>query len=325
MTIAMEVRPKRGETALRAVSRGAGPIVLLLLFVYFSITLPGTFLSLDNFRSMGAAQAVPGILALGLLFPLVAGEFDFSGGALASGAAVALAILTGEHGVNWAIACVIVILGGVAIGAVNGVLVGVFNYNSFVATLAVSGIVGGITLAVTQGSTLNSNIPSTFSRLGGQVFGIPLPIIYLLAVFGVVAYVLRQTAWGRHHEAIGKGRRAASLAGIRVRHHIIVAFMASGTVAVLAGILIVAYLGSAPPGEGQAYTLAAFAAVFLGSTMLRPTFFNASGTLIAIILIAVGVNGLSLAGAQSYVSQTFTGIVLLIAVGLSRLERLVSQ
>jgi ribose transport system permease protein len=325
VTFVTEIGPSRRQLTLRVLSRGAGPIVLLLLVAYFSITLSSTFLNIDNFRSMAAAQAVPGILALGLLFPLVAGEFDFSGGALASGAAVALAILTGQHGANWALACVIVVLGGVAIGCVNGILVGLFNYNSFVATLAVSGIVSGVTLAVTQGSTLNSNIPGTLSRLGGQVLGIPLPVIYLLAVFGAVAYILRQTAWGRHHEAIGKGRRAASLAGVRVRRHIVVAFMASGCIAALAGILIVAYLGSAPPNEGEAYTLAAFAAVFLGSTMLRPTFFNASGTLIAIILIAVGVNGLSLAGAQSYVSQTFTGIILLIAVGLSRLERLAGQ
>ncbi|MEI7993138.1 MAG: ABC transporter permease [Actinomycetota bacterium] len=271
---------------------------------------------------MTEAQAVPGILALGLLFTLVANEFDFSGGAVISGASVAFALLTGQHGVNWAVAGMIVLVGALVIGLINGMLVGILHYNSFVATLAVGGIVAGVTVANSHGATLNEGIPRTVIRLGDRFHGIPLLDVSLLGVFVVVAFILRATVWGRHHDAIGKGREAAVLAGVRVRRHIVVAFMASAFLAGLAGLVLVAYLGSAPPNVGQSYTLSAFAAAFLGSTMLRPGFFNAEGTLVAIMLIAVGVNGLSLAGADSAIGQIFTGVVLLASVGLTRLEQL---
>ena len=313
------------KAVLRLSARVGGPLVLILLVVVYGATLHDTFLSANNFRSLSAAQAAPGILAISLLFPLVANEFDFSGGTIATGAAVAFALLTGQHGVNWLVAVGAVLLVGALIGFLNGVLVGYLKYNSFVATLAVGGVVGGLTLSESKGATINRNIPTEFTRLGEQFHGVPLPAMYLIAIFVVVAYVLRQTAWGRHHEAIGKGREAATLAGISVRRHIVVSFIASAFLAATAGLVLVAYLGSAPPNAGQAYTLSAFAAAFLGSTMLRPGFFNAPGTLVAISLIAVGVNGLQLAGAQSYVEQIFTGFVLLVAVGLSRLEQLVSQ
>jgi ribose transport system permease protein len=143
-----------------------------------------------------------------------------------------------------------------------------------------------------------------------------------VGVFGITAIALRQTAWGRRHEAVGKGRAASHLAGIGVRRHLFGAFIVSGVIAGFAGLVLVARLGSAPPNVGEAFTLSAFAAAFLGATMLRPGFFNATGTLVAILLIAVGINGLLLAGVENYIERLFTGAVLLLAVGLSRLERL---
>lgn len=117
------------------------------------------------------------------------------------------------------------------------------------------------------------------------------------------------------------GRRAARLAGVPIQRHIVLAFMGSGALAALAGVLLVARLGSSTPNIGQGYIISAFAAVFLGAAMLRPGFFNATGTMLAIVLIAIGVNGLSLAGVSSFISEVFTGVVLLISVGLAQLER----
>lgn len=310
------------DQALWFGSRAGGPIVLVGLFLFFAFTMPDTFFTKANLQSMVSAQAVPGILALGLLFPLVAGEFDFSGGAVASAAAVFLVVLTGNHGWDWPAACIVVIIGSAFVGAVNGVLVAYLEYSSFVATLATSGIIGGVALAQSDGQTLYKGIPRDFLDLGrGEWLTIPSPALYLLAVFVVVAFVLRQTAWGRYHEAVGKGRAAARLAGVRVRRHVLVSFILSATLASIAGLVLVARLGSAQPNGGSAFTLAAFAAAFLGATMFRPGFFNAAGTVVAILLIAVGINGLTLEGIPAYIEQIFTGGVLLVAVGLSRLER----
>jgi ribose transport system permease protein len=324
-TAAEPVRERRRSTlnrTLTVASRIGGPIVLIILVVVFTVTLPDTFPTHANLESVIKNQAVPGILALGLLFPLVCGEFDFSGGTLASAAAVALVVLTGRHGLSWPLACVVVVAGCAVVGVVNGILVAYLEYSSFVATLAVAGIIGGGTLWQSKGQTLFKGVPAGFLDLGRKsALGIPYPALYLLAAFVVVGFVLRGTAWGRYHEAVGKGRAAARLAGVPVRRHIFQAFVASAVFAGVAGLVLVARLGSAPPSAGEAFTLSAFAAAFLGATMIRPGFFNATGTVVAILLIAVGINGLLLAGVENWIERIFTGGVLLVAVGLSRLER----
>jgi len=315
-------RPRSLNRALIAGSRFGGPALLVALVIVYSIMLPHTFLTVVNIRALLSQQAVPGILAAALLLPLVAGEFDFSGGSVIGLAAVVLVQLTGQLGLNWPTACIVILAAAAVFGAINGILISRFGYNSFVATLASGGVLGGVALVRSQGETLYQGIPAQFLDLGrGMVLGVPYAVIYLAVVFVVVAYVLRQTAFGRYHEALGKGRAAAQLAGVSYRRHILIAFVASAVIAAIAGLLLVANLGSAPPNVGDSYILSAFAAAFLGSTMFRPGSFNASGAIIAILLIAVGVNGMTLAGVSSFIQQIFTGGLLLVAVGVSRLER----
>ena len=315
-------RPRSLNRALIAGSRFGGPALLVALVIVYSIMLPHTFLTVVNIRALLSQQAVPGILAAALLLPLVAGEFDFSGGSVIGLAAVVLVQLTGQLGLNWPTACIVILAAAAVFGAINGILISRFGYNSFVATLASGGVLGGVALVRSQGETLYQGIPAQFLDLGrGMVLGVPYAVIYLAVVFVVVAYVLRQTAFGRYHEALGKGRAAAQLAGVSYRRHILIAFVASAVIAAIAGLLLVANLGSAPPNVGDSYILSAFAAAFLGSTMFRPGSFNASGAIVAILLIAVGVNGMTLAGVSSFIQQIFTGGLLLVAVGVSRLER----
>lgn len=310
----------------RVAARYGGFALLVLLIVVFGAAMPDLFLRADNFQNMFSEQAVPGILAIGLVLPLVAGEFDFSGGAVLSASAVAMALLSGRAGIPWPLCLLILVVGAAGIGIVNGSLVAYLGFNSFVATLATAGIIGGVSLMASNGETLYQGIPAGLVRRGrGELVGIPLPVIYLLIVCAVVTFVLRCTAWGRLHEAVGKGRGAAELAGVRIRAHLMWAFIGSSVLASLAGALLVARLGSAPPGIGNSYILAAFAAVFLGSTMLRPGFFNAPGAVVAICLIAVAVNGLSLAGVSSFVGDVVTGVLLIVAVGVSQFEQLAGR
>lgn len=302
-------------------SRFGGPGVLFIGIIVFTFTLPGEFLTTGNIKALLTQQAVPIVLSLGLLFPLVAGEFDFSGGSLLTLSATLLPYFTGIDHLSWPIAVVLILVISCVAGLINGVLVAIFKYNSFVATLATGGILSGMSLIISNGATLYAGIPNQFTSLGrGFIVGIPDIVVYAIIVFLIVAYVLRQTVWGRYHEAIGKGRSASQLAGISISRHLIVAFMVSAMAAGLAGVMLVANLGSAPPAVGGEFILAAFAAVFLGSTMFRPGFFNAVGTVVAGLLVAVGVNGLSLFGVSTFIQDIYTGVLLIIAVGLSRLE-----
>jgi ribose transport system permease protein len=311
------------ERAIAVTSRAGGPIVLVVLTSCFAIMMPGTFATRSNLQSMLSAQAVPGILALALLFPLVAGEFDFSGGAIASAGGTMFALSNGIHHWPWPVAAALIVIGGALAGAINGILVAYLGFGSFVATLATSGVVSGIALLQSGGQVLYLGISPSFLTLGqANALGVPTPVWCLLLVFLLVLYALRQTAWGRYSEAVGKNRAAATLAGIPVRRHVFLSFVVAGGLAGFAGLVLVAQVGSAQPSGGSVYTLGAFSAAFLGATMFRPGFYNPPGTILAILLIAVGVNGLTLSGVSAYVEQIFTGLVLLVAVGLSGVERI---
>lgn len=299
-----------------------GALVLLCaMFIGFSIALPDTFFSSANFKAVASQYSVPAMLAIGLLLPVMANEFDFSIGAVVSAAMVAMAVLTGEAGLSWQFAAILVLVGAGIVGCVNGILVAGFGLSSFVATLAVGGIVAGAALFRADGQVLYEGIPEGYVSLAREdVLGIPIPTICLIVVIAIVWFLVRQTPWGRYQEAIGKGRDAATLTGIPVRRQIILGFVGSALIAGFAGVVQLARIGSAAPDAGQGFLLSAYAAVFLGATMLRPGFFNVPGTIGAVLLLAIGINGLELLGVSSFVEQMFTGVVLLLAVGVSRLE-----
>lgn len=299
-------------------------IVLVLMVVLFSALLPGTFLTGYNFRLMLDQQVTALILALAILIPLIAGEFDFSAGALLGAAPVFMVKLSETYSFPWWTAVLIVLALAALVGVINGVFISYFGFHSFVATLATSGVVGGGALLVSNGETLFEGIDEAFVGLiRSNVFGVPVAILLGLVVFIFVAWLLRQTAWGRSHEAIGLGRHAATLAGIPIRSHILTSFILSAVLAAFAGLILLGKLGAAPVNLGSSYILGAFSAVFLGAAILRPGFFNATGTFVAVVLLAVGINGLSLAGISSFIEQVFTGLVLILAVGLSRIGGLI--
>jgi ribose transport system permease protein len=313
----------RRAQLIRVASRYGGLVMLIVLFLVFAATMSDTFLTDTNLQGVAANQAVPGLLAVALLLPLVAGEFDFSAGAVLGAAMVFMAILTGEKDISWQLAALVVLCGGALTGLINGLLVAKVGIHSFVATLAVSGIVSGAALWASNGEVLFENIPTGLTDAGTKfLWEIPLPVVYLLCVAALVWYVLRATPWGRYQEAVGKGRRAATLSGVPVNRQVITGFVAGGALAAVAGIVNIAQLGSAPPNLGPPLLLSAYAAAFLGSTMFRPGFPNIPGTIVAVFLIAIAINGLELAGVSSFIEPILTGIVLILAVSLSRLEAL---
>ena len=194
------------------------------------------------------------------------------------------------------------------------------------ATLATGGIVAGAGCGAANGQALFEGVPSGFTDVGrDQWLGIPLPVWALAAVALVVWDGLRQTPWGRYHEAIGKGRSAASLAGLPMRRQLFGAFVVSAVVAAFAGVVQIARLGSATPGVGESFLLAAFAAAFLGSTMLRPGHVQRAGHRRRHLPHRGGHQRAVARGRSSFIGQMFTGCVLLVVVGLSRLERLADR
>lgn len=300
-----------------SLSRWAAVYALVLLAIGFSLALPETFPRWATVQTLLTTQAVAGIVALAVLFPLAAGQLDLSIGAIAGFTALVVAKLSGEHGWDAGTCIAAGLLIGPALGCANGVIVGVFRIDSIIATLATGTIMTGAAIAVSNAVVtidLESNLAAWAQ---GKLFGeIPVPALYLAAVALVVWFLLDVTAWGRYLRVAGANSRSAALIGLPVFRLRFSAFVAAGLFAGVAGILSTMSLGSASQSAGAALLLPAYAAAFVGSTTILPGRFNVPGTLVAVFLLAVGITGIQLMGGAAWVQLAFTGTALIIAVAV---------
>jgi ribose transport system permease protein len=299
--------------------RYAAVLVMIALGVFWSVQLPNTFFTVNNFQIIAGQQAVAGILTLGLLATLIAGDYDLSVGANVAVAACLAIGLQSSQGLSWPLAMVLAILAGGFIGLVNAALVVGLNMNSLIATLGVQSVLGGVTLYYTKGSIVYApDLSSSFKDFGTWTFGgTPGPVLYL-AAFAIGMWVfLSRTSLGRFIYVVGSNREAARLSGINTARIRTIAFVITGLFAGFAGVLLAAMSSAGNPNVAATYLLPAFAAAFLGATTIFPGKFNVPGTIVAVFLVAIGVTGLQLSGAPSYAAPIFNGGVLIVAVGIA--------
>ena len=295
----------------------SGLYVWGILILVFGLWIPDLFLNVANFRIIASSQAVPAVVALGLLVPVACGVFDLSiAGTLGVSETVVIYMQANGHGTF--IGIVLALLIGAAVGLVNSFIVLKLHVDSFIGTLGMSSILAAVVLGVTGNATLPGAPGGTFSDFAAtKLWSLPLPFFYMLGLGVLLWWLLEYTPVGRYLYGIGGNPQAARLAGVRVNRITTGAFVTSGLVAAFAGIVLAAELASGYPGVGDAYLLPAFSAVFLGATQIRPGRVNVLGTLIAIYLLATGVKGLQLAGAPDYITPLFNGAALIIAVALA--------
>lgn len=294
---------------------------LIALILLFSILRPEFFPTTRNAGSIMSDNAVLTLVALGIMIPLIVGQFDLSPGFVASFAVMLTAGLMARHGLPWPVVLVIILMVGAVIGLIMGVLVGYLGVSSLIVSLGVGSAVSGLVLMYSGGQIIFQGIPKSFTALGQtRLFDfIPLPFIYSMVIALVIWFVLSFRPIGRKLYAIGGSSDAARLIGINVKAYTVGAFMASSMLASLGGFILVARLGAGHPTSAQALLLPAFAAAFLGATAFRPGFYNVWGTVIAVYLVGAGTTGLFMLGAESYVQPIFNGAVLVLAVTVARL------
>ena len=298
-------------------SRFSGLYVFAVLVVVYSIWLPHTFPKSTTVQTVAGNQALTGVAALGLVCAMSVGVFDLSiANVLGLSSTVGAALMVRSH-VAPGLAILIVLAMGLGIGLVNGLLVVRFRINSIVATLGMSSVVLAFDDKITDGQFITP-VPSAFSTLmSGSLAGIPTPFIVLIVVAFLMWYLLEHTPLGRRMIATGAGQDAARLAGTNTGAMQFVGPMIAGTLASLAGLMLLSTVGSAAPDSGPSYLLPLFAAVYLGSTQIRPGRFNIWGTIVALYVLATGVKGLQLAGGQYWVGELFNGVALILAVGVA--------
>lgn len=293
--------------------------LLVALILTFWATTP-TFMTLRNIQGVLIIQAVTTLMTLGVMFPLIVGEFDLSVGYLVGFLGILGAYLAGQH---WGTVPVIasMVIGGALVGVINGVLTQRLKISSFIATLGVGIVLMGFTQGLSGGQVLYSNIPPLVVTLGGGYAGpLAMSVWIVLGFAAVLFYLLEHTPVGRSLYAVGGSERVAFLAGIRTGRRKVLAFAVSGLLVGIAAVFALGQNGSANPGFGPDLLLPAYAAAFLGVTTYRAGYYNVIGSIVGILLLAVGFNGLSLWGVPFWVQPVFNGGVLLAAVLVARAE-----
>jgi ribose/xylose/arabinose/galactoside ABC-type transport system permease subunit len=304
---------------LRAAERYALLVLLAAVALFFTLypASSQTFPTGANLRILAANQAVTTLLALAALLPLVAGHFDFSLGAVAATSSVLTAGLMEHHDLPLALCIVLALAVGLVIGLINGVAVS-SGMNAFVTTLATATLLGGWIQWYTKGQAISNNISSGLTDFGSSDWiGVPKPVYLVGALLLLTWYLLMHTPYGRSLYALGDNVRAASLVGLPTARYSTLAFVVAGALAAVAGVILTARTGGATGDPGTTMLFPALAAVFLGATAIQPGRFNVWGTLIGVVLVAVSVSGLTLAGAQDWVNPVFNGAALAIAVAVS--------
>ena len=318
LAVGGEVEPgEPGRRLTLGFDRFSGLYVWAALILLFAIWIPHTFLTTNNFQITAGNQAITAMLALGIIIPLSAGVFDLSFAGMA-GVAVCITAWVQVHGQSPLVAALAAIAAGAVVGAVNGFIVVALRVNSFIATLGMSSLLLAVAYWITNGQQITSGFNQSFLNFGTSTFlGLAYPFYVMLGLAIVIYIVIEYLPVGRYLYAVGGNAQAARLAGVRVNRIVFGSLLTSGLVAGITGVVLCAQLGVASSDTGPSYLLPAFSAVFLGSTQIRPGRVNVIGTLIAIYLLATGIDGLQLAGAPVYVTDLFNGGALIIAVALA--------
>lgn len=312
----------RRRQFLHLLSRYGTLAGLFIMIVIFSIAAPDSFPTTTNAINILNQSALTAIIAGGLTMALVVGEFDLSIGYAASLAGVLVTGLIVRQGLPIWVAVIVVLAIGVLIGVINGALVTKARVNAVIATLGVGTVIIGLGFGYTSGAPITEGVPDAFLQLAlGKVLGLPNPIWIMAAVLGLLWIILNRTDLGQRIQAVGGNIEAARLSGIPVDRIKIIAFVTTGVCAALTGVLLASLLGSGTASAADSYLLDAFAAVFLGSATLRDGEFHILGTLIGVIIINTGFNGLSIFGADTFYQFVFKGGILVLAVALSTVAR----
>jgi len=308
-------------------AREAG--VLLALFVLcvgLSIASP-YFFTLRNIFNVLQGMSTIGIMATGMTIVLIAGGLDLSvGSVLAVGAVLAARLMT-YSGLNPWVAVATGLMAGVAIGAVNGLLVTRAHIVPFIATLGTLSVARGLAFVLATGATgtVASNVPmrdSAVAYLGaGYVGPVPVPVLIMLALGILSAVLLANTVLGRQIYAVGSNPRGARLSGVSVERVQLITYVVCGGLAALAGIITTGLLATASTNLGQGVELDVIAAAVIGGTSLRGGEGSVIGTLIGAAIMAVVRNAFVLLGLPLHLQVMIIGVVILLAVGLDRRRR----
>ncbi len=295
-------------------------IVMIALIIIVMASLNPFFFSLSNFRAISIGMAPTAVIVIGMAILLASGGFDLSVGSVMalSSTVVAMLLLAGAS-IPIAILCGLV-LGGFA-GLINGLLITMLGINPLIATLGTMSIARGIALVLTEGFSV-SNLPTAFEWIGKASFaGLPAIVILTIVLVIIFDLAVRHTRFFRQVYFIGANEKAAMLSGIHVSRVRIIAYVLTGVLAALAGVLLASRLMSGTPTAGAGIELQVLAAAVIGGASLRGGEGTILGAFLGVVFVALINNAMTMLAVSIYWQMIVIGGVLVIAVALDMLIR----
>jgi ribose transport system permease protein len=308
-------RPETGRPSLieEFVARYAVLVGFAVMFAVFWILRPEVFGTIDNVRTIAQQAAVVVILAVGVTVVMTTGEFDLSFPGLVGVCAVIAVKSMADWGASAAEATALALLTGLAGGIIAGALVATKRTSSFIVTLALNAIWGGLALGISGGggSAIVEIAPGFTDISSHKLFSIALPVYYAAAIAIIFAIILRRTVFGRQARAIGTNQVAARLSGIPMARVRIGAFALMGICSGAVAVILSSQLAQFQPEIAAGLFIPPFVAAFFGIAVLARGSFNVFGSVVGALFIGTLETGLIVIGAAAWIGNMVVGIALL--------------
>ena len=295
-------------------------VLLAVEIVVFGLLAPN-FLTTTNIFNVLRQVSMLGIASCGLTFVILSGGMDLSIGAQIALVGLLGGLLMTKLHVPVAVAVVLMILMGTAIGALNGYLSVKFKIMPMIVTLAMMTSLTGVAKIITNGYPVYG-FDASFALIGqGYFFGlVPFPVIIFFIVIFAAWFILQKTYFGRHVYALGSNAEAARLAGVNIANLRIAVFAICGFFTSIACVLMTARANSAQPTAAENYAFDTMTAVVLGGVSIMGGRGKVSNAVAGVVIIGILDNALVLMGINEYYKEVFKGIILLAAVALDAIE-----
>ncbi len=302
-----------GARLISTLQKNVPFLVLIFLVILFTFIAPN-FMTFGNLRTLIRQISFAGISAVGLMFVMIGGGIDLSIGSQIVFGNVLLAIMMVDWKLPPAVAIPLILLVGTGLGAINGFLCIKLKIHPLIITLGTAAIFKGMGYIINQSRNI-MGFPDSFRWFGqGYVWEIPVPVIVMILVALLGAFILTKTYFGRQVFALGGNEEAARLAGVNIDRTKVILFMISGFITSITTVLLLSRVFAGQTITGQGLEFDCLTAALLGGVSFKGGEGNVFGLMVGMLIIGVLNNAMQLATFPDFSQQVVKGSVLLIAV-----------
>ena len=297
----------------------------IVLFAVFSITAKN-FFTVRSVLSLALQTSTTTIIGIGVTFTIITGGIDLSIGSVVALTGT-IAVMAADAGLPIWLSMLVGLLSGVLCGAANGLLITKMKLPPFIATLGMMDVARGVALTITNANAKPA--PEAFGalgnnaifRMGPQFPGISFPFIIMIGVAVIFHFFLKKLRIGRYTYAVGSNEEAARLSGVKVNNVKMTAYIISGLLAALTGVILASRMVTSQPNSAVGYELNAIASSVIGGTSLMGGVGTILGTVIGSFIIGILTVGLTMQGANYFMQQIVIGAVVILAVYFDQIRR----